>query len=341
MSQFRGGSSLATRVRFAVPKGSLERDTFSLLEKAWYKIYGASRTYRPVLSDEEVQVKLLRPQEIPIAVSEGSYDVGITGQDWIKETAVDIEILFNLRYGAVKLILAVPEWTNANSAGEYFEELWSSDRPVRVSTEYLNLGAGYVRSLASYRRRFGKKEPLVITPWWTRGDNPAARIYLSFGATEAKPPEEADAILDVVETGTTLQANKLKALDTVLKSTAVFLANKDSLENPDKREKIYDILTLLKGVVEAEAKLHIFVNVKKENLDELLSLLPALKRPTVSPLSDPNWFSINTVVEKSEFFKLLPILRRLAQGLVVHEPQQILPLEQIGREENNGASAQD
>jgi ATP phosphoribosyltransferase len=181
----------------------------------------------------------------------------------------------------------------------------------------------------------------VITPWWTKGDNSAARIYLSFGATEAKPPEEADAILDVVETGTTLQANKLRVLDTVLQSTAVLIVNRESLKDEGKREKIYDILTLLKGVVEAETKLHIFVNVRKENLDELLSRLPALKRPTISPLSDPSWFSINTVIDKSEFFKLLPILRKLAQGLVVHEPQQILPLEQIGREENNGALPQD
>jgi len=332
---------LTTRVRLAIPKGSLERDTFSLLEKAWYRIYGKDRTYRPVLSDEEVEVKLLRPQEIPIAVNEGSYDVGITGQDWIKETNVDVEILFDLRYGAVKLVFAVPESAHANSADEYAEGLWDSGKPVRLSTEYLNLAARYVGSLESYRRRFGTKPPLVITPWWTKGDNSAARIYLSFGATEAKPPEEADAILDVVETGTTLRANKLRALNTVLQSTAVLIVNRESLKDPGKREKIYDILTLLKGVVEAEAKLHIFVNVRKENLDELLSRLPALKRPTISPLSDPNWFSINTVIDKSEFFRLLPILRKLAQGLVVHEPQQILPLEEIGREENNGTLSQE
>lgn len=329
---------MTARVRFAVPKGSLEKDTFNLLEKAWYRIYGKDRTYRPVLSDQDVDVKLLRPQEIPIAVSEGAYDVGITGQDWIKETNVNVETLFDLRYGAVKLVFAVPESTHANSADEYVEEVWHSGKPVRVSTEYLNIAARYVSSLASYRRRFGEKPPVVITPWWTKGDNQAARIYLSFGATEAKPPEEADAILDVVETGTTLQANKLRVLDTVLQSTAVLIANGESLKDAGKREKIYDILTLLKGVVEAEGKLHIFVNVRKDNLDELLSRLPALKRPTISPLSDPDWFSINTVIDKSELFRLLPTLRKLAQGLVVHEPQQILPLEQIGREENNEAA---
>ena len=332
---------MKTRVRLAIPKGSLERETFNLLEKAWYRIYGKDRTYRPVLSDQEVEVKLLRPQEIPIAVNEGAYDVGITGQDWINETNVDVETLFDLRYGAVRLVFAVPESAPASSAGEYVEGLWSKGKPVRLSTEYLNLAARYVSSLASYRQRFGTKTPLVITPWWTKGDNTATRIYLSFGATEAKPPEEADAILDAVETGTTLQANKLRVLETILQSTAVLIANRESLKDAGKREKIYDILTLLKGVVEAEAKLHIFVNVRKESLDELLSRLPALKRPTISPLSDPNWFSINTVIDKSELFRLLPILRRLAQGLVVHEPQQILPLEEIGREENNETLTQD
>ena len=332
---------MKTRVRLAIPKGSLERETFNLLEKAWYRIYGKDRTYRPVLSDQEVEVKLLRPQEIPIAVNEGAYDVGITGQDWIKETNVDVEILLDLRYGGVKLVFAVPESTRANSADEYVEGLWKSGKPVRVSTEYLNVAARYVASLASYRKRFGARSPLVITPWWTKGDNPASRVYLSFGATEAKPPEEADAILDVVETGTTLRANKLRVLETVLQSTAVLIANRESLKDMGNREKIYDILTLLKGVVEAEGKLHIFVNVRKDNLNDLLSRLPALKRPTISPLSDPDWFSINTIVDKSELFRLLPTLRKLAQGLVVHEPQQILSLELIGREENNGAGAKD
>ncbi len=331
---------MTPRIRFAVPKGSLEKDTFNLLERAWYRIYGKSRTYRPVLSDREVEVKLLRPQEIPIAVNEGAYDVGITGQDWIRETNVDLEVLLDLRYGAVKLVFAVTESARAISADEFVEDLWSSGRPVRVSTEYLNIATEYVGSLASYRRRFGGKSPLVITPWWKKGDNQSARVYLSFGATEAKPPEEADAILDVVETGTTLQANRLKVLDTVMQSRTVLIANRQSMNNGGKREKIYDILSLLRGVVEAEGKLHIFVNVKKENLAQLLHQLPALKRPTINPLSDPDWFAINTVIDRSELFRILPTLRRLAQGLVVHEPQQILPLEQIGREENNGAPPQ-
>lgn len=327
---------MVARVRFAVPKGSLQKETFRLLEKAYYRVYGEDRNYRPVASDKEIEMKFLRPQEIPIAVDEGSFDIGITGKDWIKETSADVELMFDLKYGAVKLVIAVPEYVEARSVNEYFENLWMSGKPVRISTEYLNVLTRYIVGLKSYCRRFGESEPLVITPWWTRGSNSLVRIYLSFGATEAKPPEEAEDVLDLVETGATLQANKLKVLDTVLYSSAVFIANRQSLANADKREKIFDILTLVKGVVEADAKLHIFLNVKKQNLSELLSCLPALRSPTVSPLANPDWFSINTVVEKSEFFRLLPTLRKLAQGLVVHEPRQILPLEDIEREENNG-----
>jgi len=168
-----------------------------------------------------------------------------------------------------------------------------------------------------------------VTPWWRRGENPKVSIYLSFGATEAKPPEDADAIIEVAETGSSLEQNDLKAIETVMESTAVLIANRDSLKDCLKREKIYDILTLLKGVVDGRKKLHIFVNVSKDKLPELLERLPALKRPTISPLSDKDWYSVNTVIEKDRFLQLLPILRKLAQGLVVYEPRQVLPLEEI------------
>lgn len=170
---------------------------------------------------------------------------------------------------------------------------------------------------------------MIVTPWWRRGENPKVSIYLSFGATEAKPPEDADAIIEVTETGSSLEQNDLKVIETVMESTAVLIANKKSLEDRLKREKIYDILTLLKGVVDGRKKLHIFVNVSKDNLTELLKRLPALKRPTISPLSDKNWYSVNTVIERDLFLELLPTLRRLAQGLVVYEPRQVLPLEEI------------
>jgi len=169
---------------------------------------------------------------------------------------------------------------------------------------------------------------MIVTPWWRSGDNPKAKIYLSFGATEAKPPEIADLIVDVTETGTTLEQNSLRQAETIMTSTAHLVTNRSALKDPWKREKIHDLKIMLRGVVEAQKKLHIFVNVREENLQKLLSELVALKRPTISPLSEKGWYAVNTVISRNELLKMLPTLRRLAQGLVVHEPQQILSLEE-------------
>lgn len=322
-------------VKFALPKGSLEKATFDTLRLSGYTIRGEERTYRPSINDPEIELKVLRPQEIPVAVAEGLHDVGITGSDWVKETGADVEVLLNLEYGYVKLVLAVPKaWASVNSLSALLERIWAQGQTLRVSTEYLNIAADYIRANKTYQSLFGSQEPSVVTPWWKRGVNPRLSIYLSFGATEAKPPENADAIIDLVQTGTTLEQNNLKAVETLMESSAVLIANKDSLKDPRKREKVYDILTLLKGTVEGKKKLHIFVNVRKENLEKLLAHLPALKKPTISPLADGDWYSVNTVIDRNDFLRLLPILRRLAQGLIVHEPQQILPLEEIAKSEN-------
>jgi len=137
--------------------------------------------------------------------------------------------------------------------------------------------------------------------------------------------------MDVTETGTTIDANNLRIIETVLRSSAVLIANKKALEDPQKREKIFDIVALLKGVVDGSKRIHIFVNVKKANLQKLLTELPALKNPTISPLADDSWVSVNTVVEKDCLIELLPIIRKLAQGLVVYEPRQVLALDEISR----------
>ena len=155
------------------------------------------------------------------------------------------------------------------------------------------------------------------------------QIFLSFGATEAKPPEDVDAIFDITETGTTIMQNNLKIIDKVMESSAILIANKTSLMNMGKREKIADMLALLKGVVEARKKVHIFMNVKEENISSILESLPALKRPTLSNLSESGWYSISTIIDKNEFIKILPLLRKRAQGLVVSEPRQILQLDEI------------
>jgi len=318
-------------VKFAIPKGSLEKATFEFLSQAGYVVSGESRTYRPKINDPDISLKILRPQEIPTYVAEGIEDMAITGEDWIAEANADVQVLTDLEYGHVKLVAAVPKSLPVDSLSKLLEHLWSKGRDVRISTEYLRISSEWVKSNPVYRAAFGDQDPMVITPWWRVGQNPRVSIFLSFGATEAKPPEVADLVMDVTETGSTLEANNLKQIETVMESSAVLIANKRSLLDDKKREKIYDILALFKGVVDGRRNLHIFVNVKKENLQDLLTSLPALKKPTVSPLSDPEWYSVNTVVEKSVFLQLLPVIRRLAQGLVVHEPRQILPLEEIAQ----------
>lgn len=317
------------KIRLAIPKGSLAKATFEILERAGYRISGQERTYRPTINDPNIELKILRPQEIPISVSEGLQDVGITGLDWIKETRAQVEILLNLEYGTVEIVVAVPKpWTTIDSLSDLLENFWREGKDIRISTEYLNIAAEYVKANPIYYKLFKDSDPLVVTPWWRKGVNSKVNIFLSFGATEAKPPENADAIIDVIETGTTLEQNNLKAIETIMESTAVLIANKKALTDPWKKEKIYNILNLLKGVVDGRKKLHIFVNVRKENLRELLGKLPALKKPTISPLSVEGWYSVNTVIDKDYFLELLPTLRRLAQGLVVYEPRQVLTLEE-------------
>ncbi len=323
------------KVRFAIPKGSLEKATLELLEQAWFGVSVDERSYRPILSDPEIEAKMLRPQEIPLFVAEGVQDVGITGLDWVKESGADVEKLLDLQYGYVKLVVATSKQNRQTSFTELCRSIWDEGRALRVSTEYLNISEEYVLSNVAYRERFGVSRPLVITPWWRRGENRLATIYLSFGATEAKPPEDADVIIDVTQTGRSLEQNNLKILDVVMESSATLIANKNALLDKRRREKIFDILTLLKGVVDARERIHIFVNVKRENLEKLVKELPALKKPTISPLSEEGWFSVNTVIEKSQFLKILPTLRRLAQGLVVHYPRQILPLEDIAKGEQS------
>jgi len=323
------------KVKFAIPAGSLAKATFEILQRSGYKVSGQERTYRPTINDPKIELKILRPQEIPVFVGEGLQDVGITGQDWIRETCADVEVLQNLEYGKIRLVVAIPKGLSASSISAFMEALWSKGKNFRISTEYLNIAAEYIKNNPAYRKRFGESEPLIVTPWWKKGENPRAKIFLSFGATEAKPPENADCIMDATETGSTLEANNLRVIETVMQSSAVLTANKKALADPQKREKIYDILTLLKGVVDGSKRIHIFVNVKKTNLQRLLRELPALKNPTIAPLADENWCSVNTIVEKDCLIDLLPKIRKLAQGIVVYEPRQVLALDEISRREGN------
>ena len=321
-------------VKFAIPKGSIEEATFKILEQAWQSISGRGRTYRVKLSDPEIEVKVLRPQEIPTYVQEGFYDVGITGKDWVRESKADITTLLDLEYGKVKQVIAVPETFAVEDLTGLIEEFAAKKKPLRISSEYLTTTSAHFKSNQAYQKHFGILDPMIITPWLRVGENKNVQIFLSFGATEAKPPEDVDAIFDITETGTTLGQNNLKIIDIVMESSAVVVANRSALKNTKKREKIADMIALLRGVVEARKKLHIFVNVKKENLDHLLKNMPALKKPTISELSEQGWYGVNTIIDKDEFIKLVPMMRKIAQGLVVMEPRQILPLDEINLEEH-------
>ena len=318
------------KLKLTIPNGHLGQKSIEIFQKAYYKISGQDRSYRPAFGDPDVELRVLRPQEIPLYVADGIQDVGITGVDWITETGAKIEEVLDLEFGGVKLVAATPNSQPYDTVDELMESFWKKGEDFRVSAEYLNITADYLKSQPAYKKRFGKKEPMIITPWWRKGDNPKAAVYLSFGATEAKPPEIVDMIVDVTETGTTLEQNNLKQIGTLMRSTARLVANKKALADPWKKDKVNDLKIMLRGVVEAQKQLHIFVNVREKNLEKLLSGLPALKRPTVSPLSEKGWFAVNSVISKKDLHSMLPILKKLAQGLVIHEPQNILSLEEFG-----------
>lgn len=323
------------KVKFAIPKGSLEEATFKILEKAWTKVNRKERTYRVFLDDPDIIVKMIRPQEIPTLVYYGLYDVGITGNDWVGETNADVNSLLNLEYGKIKLVIAIPDNYKFKSLDDMIKSYAKKKKTLRISSEYLTTASKFIKQQKSYKKLYGKKDPLIVTPWLRLGTNKNVQIHLSFGATEAKPPDDVDAIMDVTETGTTLTQNQLKIVDTVLESSAQLIANKNSLQDKKKREKIFDIVTLMRGAVQGRKYLHIYLNVKEENLKRLLTEVSSLKKPTVSPLSQKGWYGVNTIIKKSEFYMLVPKLRKIAQGLVIHEPRQILELEEIKRDEES------
>jgi len=320
-------------LKLTIPKGSLQEEIASFFERAGLKLKLVSkRDYRPSVGDPEIYIKLLRPQEIPnYLIGENEFDLGISGIDWVKETKAEVEVLLDLEIGAVSIVLCAPNnWENIYNLDDILQKFYNNNKVLRISTEYLTLSVNYLKENKTYKKLYGDIIPLVITPWRTWGENEKVKIFLSFGATEAKPPEEVDVIIDNTSTGTTIKANNLKIVEIIDTSTAVLIANKNALKDDWKREKIKDILVLLKGVIEARKKLHIFMNVREENLNKVLLELPALKRPTISKLAgSEGWYAINTIIKKDEFLGLIPILRKYAQGLVVHEPRQILPLEDV------------
>jgi ATP phosphoribosyltransferase len=269
----------------ALPKGSLEEQTLLLFAQADLEVKRSSREYNPTIADPRIgKVKILRPQEIPLFVQDGYFDLGISGHDWITESGADVVEIAELPYsktgtGVVKLVLAVPDDSPIQSARDI-------QPGSRISTEFPNITRRYFEDLGV-----------------------PVEVHFSYGATEAKVPDMMDALVDLTETGTTLRRNGLRIVATVLTSTTRLLANRASWADPEKRRAIEEIRTLLLGVIEARGRVLLMMNVPHERLDQVIAELPAMKRPTVSKLYGSEDYEIATVADKASVNVLIPKLR--------------------------------
>ena len=274
-----------------LPKGSLQNATLDLFEKAGWNIYVSSRSYRPTSDDKELELRLIRAQEIGRYVDHGFLDCGITGQDWIAENRADVEVICDLAYSRAstnptRWVLVVPE----DSPIQKVEDLEGK----RIATESVGLTTDFLKN---------------------KGVN--AEVEFSWGATEVKVPELVDAIVDVTEPGSSLRANKLRIVDTLMESFPQFVANKSAYEDEWKREKIERIGMLLKAAQAARDVVGLKMNVPSADLDKLLEKLPALRNPTVSRLTDEKWVAIETVLQESVVRTLIPELKALgAEGII-------------------------
>jgi ATP phosphoribosyltransferase len=273
-------------LKLVIPKGSLEQQTLRLFEEADLRVRrGSDRDYHGTIDDERIErVSLLRPQEIPLYVQDGLFDLGITGQDWIAETAADVEVLTSLSYAksgsghGTKVVLAVPADHPANSAKEM-------PPGSKISTEFESLTKRYFDELGI-----------------------DVHVVWSFGATEAKVPEIVDAIVDITETGSTLRAHGMKVIETLMTSEPVLVANRDAAADPVKRRAMDDITTLLLSALRAEGRVLIKMNVGAADLPRVLEVVPAMKSPTVAQLQEGG-YAIETVVEKAQVNRLIPLLK--------------------------------
>lgn len=290
-------------LRLVLPKGSLEAQTLRLFEEADLRVRrGSDRDYHGTIDDDRIErVSILRPQEIPLYVQDGLFDLGITGQDWVAETGADVEVLTTLRYAksgtghGTKVVLAVPNDHPANSAKEI-------PPGTRISTEFDQLTRRYFEELGI-----------------------EVKVVWSYGATEAKVPEIVDAIVDITETGSTLRAHGMKIIETLLTSDPILVANRTSAADAATRAAMEDIVTLLRGALEAEGRALIKLNVAAERLDEVLAVVPSMKAPTVSQLSEGG-YAVETVVDKSGVNRLIPELKAAGATDILELPiSKIVP----------------
>ncbi len=290
----------ANKLKIALPKGSLEEATYNLFKRAGFKINVNSRSYIPSIDDPEIEVVLFRPQEMSRYVEDGIVDCGLTGHDWIVENDSDVVELCELQYSKrtsnpVRWVLAVHE-----------------SSPFK-SVKDLN-GKKVVTELVGVTKRYLKKNKVT------------AEVEFSWGATEAKPPRLADAIVEATETGSSLRANKLKIIDTVIVSIPKFIANKQSVKDSWKKRKMDNLIMLLEGAMRAQEKVGLKMNVEKKNLQRVLSLLPAMKKPTIANLTDKNWLDVETIIDESVVRELIPALKKAgASGIIEYPLNKVIP----------------
>ncbi len=282
------------KLKLGIPKGSLENATIDLFRRAGFSITTSSRSYFPGIDDPEVECMLIRAQEMARYVEDGILDAGLTGRDWIEENEADVIAVADLIYakqsfGKVRWVLAVPEASGFRSVLDLGGKI--------IATELVQTTRRY---LASH----GVK----------------AKVEFSWGATEVKPPVLADAIVEVTETGSSLRANNLKIIDTVLESNTQLIANKDAWQDELKRRKLEDIKMLLEGAINALGKVGLMLNVHRDNLAAVLAVLPALKRPTISNLSDEEWLAVNTILDESTVRNIIPRLKEAGGEGIVEYP---------------------
>ncbi len=287
------------KLKLGIPKGSLESATIDLFRRAGFSISTSSRSYFPSIDDPEIECMLIRAQEMARYVEDGVLDAGLTGRDWVEETEAQVVTVADLIYakqsfGKVRWVLAVPDASAFHTVKDLQGKI--------IATE---LVAATRRYLASH--------------------GVTAKVEFSWGATEVKPPVLADAIVEVTETGSSLRANKLRIIDTVLESNTQLIANTDSWNDAWKRRKLEDIRMLLEGAINALGKVGLMLNVRKDDLGAVLAVLPALKKPTISHLSDEEWLAVNTILDESTVRAIIPRLKEAgAQGIVEYPLNKIV-----------------
>lgn len=287
-------------LNLGLPKGSLQESTLKLFKKAGYHISVSGRSYYPVFDDQEIESMLIRAQEMARYVENGILDCGLTGYDWIMEQAADVHEVAELNYAKeglrpVKWVIAVPN----NSKIKTLKDL----NGKRIATELVGFTKRYLKS-----------------------KNIKAEIDFSWGATEVKPPHLADAIVELTETGSSLRANNLRIVETVLESSTRFIAHKKAWQDKWKRQKMENIVMLLKGALAAEEKVGLKMNVTQKDLKRLMSLLPAMHSPTISTLSDEGWYDLDVVIDEKTLCDLIPKLKKAgASGIVEYQLNKVIP----------------